>query len=91
MEDDVAAALFRLTNRVDELELRCKILGYAFRGAIEYMNPTSQTAARRMANTAVLANCPPDQRVRRLQILAEVFPEARDGGAAKGEFIPPSS
>ena len=91
MNDEVAAAFFRLNVRLEEAELRGKILSYALRGAVAYMNPTAQTAARRMANTAVLAYCPEGERRPRLKLLEEVFPEARDGGAANGEFLPGSS
>ena len=87
MDEETGAAIAAVTSRLDDTELRCKILGYALRGAVEYMNPTSQTAAFRMARTAVLAYCPEGERGRRLKILAELLPNIPDDGG-KSEFIP---
>ena len=88
MDEETAAALFRLNSRVEDAELRSRILSHALRGAVAYLNPSSQTAARRMASTAALAYCPDGERGRRLKLLGEVFPEAQDGGGQDEEFIP---
>jgi hypothetical protein len=79
MESEVAAAIEALHVRLAEAELRCKILAYALRGAIDELNPNARLAARRTANAAVLQRCPPGDRARRLGILIELFPDARDG------------
>ncbi len=88
MDDEVAAAFFRLNVRLEEAELRGKILSYALRGAVAYVNPTAQTAARRMANTAVLAYCPEGERGRRLKLLEEVFPGPGTAALQMESFSP---
>jgi hypothetical protein len=87
---ETAEALKGVAERLDEMGLRNKILAYALRGAVSQLNPNAQVAARRMANTATLAYCPPGERPKRLAILMDVFPEARDD-SADGEFISPNT
>ena len=89
MDDEIAQVLQSLTQRLEDAELRCKIVAYALRGAVSQLNPNAKIAARRMANTAVLAYCPEGQRPHRLAILSELFPDARDR-SKDGSWIPPS-
>jgi hypothetical protein len=89
MDDETPTAIKALTQRVEDAELRCKILAYALRGAISQLNPNAGVTARRMANTAVLAHCTAGQLGRRLAILVDLFPNARDG-SEDHKFIPPS-
>lgn len=88
MDSETAEALQALTTRLEDAELRCKIATYALRGALSQLNPNAQVVARRYMNTAVLAHCPEGQRPRRLAILIEMFPDARDRSNDE-EFIPP--
>lgn len=87
MDDETVAALKALTDRLEDAELRCKILAYALRGAVSQLNPNAQVVARRWANTAVLAYCPDEERPRRMAILLELFPDARDR-SGDDDFIP---
>jgi len=87
MDVEAAEAFRSLTTRLEDAELRCKIVAYALRGAVSQVNPNSQMTARRMANTAVLAYCPEEQRARRIAILLELFPDARDR-SDDDDFIP---
>ncbi len=88
MDAEIAEALQALTQRLEDTELRCKIVTYALRGALSQLNPNAQVVARRWMNTAVLAYCPEGQRSRRLTMLVEMFPDARDNSGDE-EFIPP--
>jgi hypothetical protein len=88
MDDETTEALRALTERLEDAELRCKIVAYAMRGALSQLNPNAQVVARSWMNTAVLAYCPDGQRARRLNILVEMFPDARDRSGDK-DFIPP--
>lgn len=90
MDNETAEALAAMTKRLDDAELRCKIMAYALRGAVSQLNPNAQVIARRLANTATLANCPSEERPRRLAILVDVFPEARDRSGDSEYISPPS-
>ena len=90
MDDETTEALKAFSARLEDAELRCKIVAYALRGALSQLNPDAQVAARCMANTAVLAYCPEGQRAHCLAILEELFPDARDRSGDK-DFIPPTA
>lgn len=88
MSDDSEAQLRALEERLQDAELRCKIMAAALRGALGELNPNARIAARRFANTATLANCPPEDRPRRIGILREIIPDAPRGPKNEEPFIP---
>ena len=90
MDAETTETVRRLQERLDEAELGLQIVAHALRGALSQMNPNAQVAARRMANTAVLAYCPEGQRPRRLELLLKLFPNARDR-SGDVDFTPPGS
>ena len=90
MSDEFVSVLKTFNQRLEDVELRCKVVTYALQGAMSQLNPDAEVAARRMANSAILAYCPEGQRLRRIAILEELFSNAHDRFGNES-WLPPSN